>query len=587
MTHRYIPFFGLSGLLHISAIAISLLASPSLSLAAELRDGKLMVDGKPMLKRSAYFGYNTWTATEKGSLAPFALQPLNRVGSSTDFYTQAGFNVGHYAVHPQWLGKETPFDPTHLKAAIERAKKAGQKITLNIWVTVPESVAESFDMHWINDKGEKIPFGKILGMHHDPEVHAKAMVETYKDLFDFIRNEPTIIDVQIGGERWPYDYVRVSGDISFDDYSLGEFRKYLKERFSLAEIGQRYGNKADFYADWNQVFPPVSKRPLDFGKRDLANYDVARWDWYNFRKAQTVKVWVRMIEALQELEGTGRPMYHEYGHGPYYSMGFGPFHEVCANTKGFSVGNGDFQPDLTGMLAYSILQRGCGEGPWINNELDAGCHGHHVDAAYMRRHISGNPAAGITGYNIWTFINLQGFPYEFQNVDHSPGRIENQPHKFFETQHANKMLDSLGALIAGSTPPGPSIALLLLDDAIFHYAFALSYHQDGNNITRAMAAIRSHRERLGMLLHQPDRRNVGWRAKHHLDPEGSSFLYGIVQNLPTELLARRLECGPRGFTKPHPFEPTFDEHLKVTIPLLLRVVFWVVADAELHGCARS
>jgi hypothetical protein len=454
---------------------------------AELRDGKLLVDGEPLLKRSAYFGYNTWTASEKNSVAPFVIQPLSQVGSSTDFYTQAGFNIGHYAVHPQWLGK-TPFDPTLLGAAIERAKKAGQKITLNIWVTVPESVAESFDMHWINDEGKKIPFGKILGMHHNPEVHAAAMVETYKDLFDFIRNEPTVIDVQIGGERWPYDYVRVEGDISYDDYSLEEFRKYLKERFTLAEVSQRYGNKADFYADWGQVFPPVSKRPMDFGKRELANYNVARWDWYNFRKAQTVKVWVALIEALQKLDGTGRPMYHEYGHGPYYSMGFGPFQEVCAKTKNFSVGNGDFQVDLAGMLSYAILQKGCGEGPWINNELDAGCHGHHVDAAYMRRHIWGNLAAGITGYNIWTFINLQGFPYEFQNVNYSPGRMENQPPKYFETQHSNKMLESLGSVIADSTPPKPAVALLLLDDAIFHYNFALSYHQDGNNVTRAMAA---------------------------------------------------------------------------------------------------
>jgi len=454
---------------------------------AELRDGKLWVEGKPFIKRSAYFGYNTWTGTEKGSVGSFVAQPLSSVGGPYDFYSQALFNNGHYALHPQWLNNR-PFDPKLLGAAIERAKKAGQKITLNIWVTPPESVTEAMDMHWIDDEGRKIPFGKTLGIHHDPEVHARAMVETYKDVFDFIRDEPTVIDVQIGGERWPYDYVRVPGDISYDDYSLEQFRAYLKERFSLAEVGERYAKRPDFYADWNEVTPPVSKRPLDFNRRELVNYNVARWDWFNYRKAQTVKVWVRMIETFQELDGRGRPMYHEYGHGPYYSMGFGPFQEICAKTTNFSVGNGDFQPDLAGMLSYTILQRGCGEGPWINNELDAGCHGHHVDAAYMRRHLWGNLAAGMGGYNIWTFMNLQGFPYEFQQINYNPGRMENQPPKYFETQHANRMIESLGQLLADTVSPNPTVALLLLDDAIFHYYFALSYHQDGNNIIRAMAA---------------------------------------------------------------------------------------------------
>ena len=453
---------------------------------ATIRDGVEYVEGKPFLKLGAFFGYNNWGGTEKGSLGNFVAQPMSQVGTASDFYSAAGFNSGMYSVRAQWLNQKS-FDPTLLQAATQRAKKAGQKISLQIWCTPSEAVCAQMDLHWINSKGEKVPFEKTLGIHHDPAKQAEAIVRTYKSVFDEVRDNPTIIDYQIAGERWPYDYIRVKDDVSFDDYSMGRFREYLKSRYTLPQLSERYGGTAAFYKSWQEVTPPIQK-PRDFSRRDLKGWELARWDWFRFRKAQTVEVWVAMIEALQKLDARGRPFHFEHGHGPYYSMGFNPFPEIVARTKGFSVGDGDFHADLAGMTASMIQEKGCGNGPWINNELNAGTAGGLVDAAWLRRHIWGHLALGAGGYNIWTFVNLMGLPFEFASPNYNPMSVNNLPLKYFEVQHSNAMIRSLGDELPKSKSPPASIALMLLDDSIYLYTYTLSYHPDSDNITRAMTA---------------------------------------------------------------------------------------------------
>lgn len=458
----------------------------------QIRDGVLWVDGKPYFKTAAFFGYNHWmTRVEAKSLGNFLTLPQERLGTATDFYTDAGFNTGFYSAWANhWFVADKPFDPTYLREAIRRAEKVGQKITLHIPMVAPASVLDKHDAHWINDKGEKVPFSKILGIHHDPKFQAMLMRETYQSLFDAIRDSNTIIDIQIGSERWPYDYVRMSGsDVSYDEYSLNAFRNYLKKRFTLEQISQRYGKDLSFYKTWEEVFPPVPSRPLDYAKRKLGNYDAARWDWYGFRKAQTVEVWLEMLKTFEEMDGRGRPFYHEYGHGPFYSMGFGPFQEICARNKNFTVGNGDFLLDIAGTLCSISQVKACGPGPWINNELDSGTAGKYVNAAEQRRKIWSTIALGSGGYNLWTFFNLLGAESEFMDdAWYDPQIPENLPLKYFEVRQSNRMIRSLGDLLAGSKAPPMPLGLLLLDDAMFMYSFSGSYYPEGANIARAATA---------------------------------------------------------------------------------------------------
>ena len=450
--------------------------------------GVRIVDGKPYFSRAAFFGYNHWmSSTESNSLGNFMIIPLKDVGTVRDYYSTAGFNTGYYSVWGhEWLDGK-PFDPTLVKSAFVRAKKADQRVIIHLPVLTPESVEKEMGFVWVTEDKEKIPFGRIWGIYHDPELEAQAMKKTYQQVFDAVRDEPRNIGYQLGAERWAYDSIRLRKEVSYDDYSLAQFRDYLKKRFSLEEVSMRYGKDKAFYKSWEEVFPPISKSPLDYGRRQLQNFDVARWDWYNYREKQTANIWVKLIEAIQEMDGRGRPISFEHGHGPYYSMGFHPFPEVCARTTNFSVGNGDFGQDLTASLSSMIQVKGCGKGPWINNELDAGTSNRYLDAADLRRKIWGTTAFGAGGFHLWTFFNLMGASSEFTSGTYvDPKLYDNLPPKYYEAQHANKMLESLGQTLAASTSPSPRVALLLLDDSIFLNTLVTDYRPEGVNFCRAL-----------------------------------------------------------------------------------------------------
>ena len=451
--------------------------------------GVRYVDGKPYFSRAAFFGYNHWmTENEANSLGNFMRIPFEQVGSKKDFYSSAGFNSGYYSIWGHtWLNGKA-YDPTLTRECFRRAAKANQKVVIALPVLTPQSVEEKYDFHWVTEDGKKVPFGHTWGMYHDPEKQAMAIRDTYKQVIDVVRTEPLNIGYQLGCERWAYDYVRVKKDVSFDEWTLAQFRKFLEKRFTLEQIGERYGHDKRFFKSWEEVCPPVSKKPEAFGGRKLANWDAARWDWYCYREKATANVWVRMIEEFQNMDGTGRPISFEHNHGPYYSMGFHPFPEICARTKNFSVGNGDFSGDLNGTVASMIQAKGCGEGPWINNELDAGTTNRHMDSAIQRRKIWGTIAMGAGGFHLWTFFNLMGASSEFTNDTYfNPVLYDNMPPKFFEVLHADRMIESLGGTLAGSKSPAPRIALMLIDDSIFLNTFTLDYKPEGENFCRSIS----------------------------------------------------------------------------------------------------
>jgi len=474
-------------------ILLACMAGISFSLAESdlghyFKDGIRYADGRPYFSRAAFFGYNHWmTHDEQTSLGNFMAIPFDQVGTIRDYYSTAGFNTGYYSTWLHHWSVDTPYDPQLTLESFRRAKKAGQKVVVHLPVFAPASITDDMDLHWITEKGEKLPLSSVWGIHHDPEKNAEAVRRAYGPMFDAVRDEPLLIGYQLGGERWAYDSVRAKTEVSYDEYSLNKFREFLQESFSLEDVSQRYGRRADFYSSWDEVFPPISKRPLDFKKRELANFNVARWDWHRFRELHGVKVWVKMIETFQEMDGRGRPFSFEHGHGPYAAMGWHPFPEIVAGTENFSVGDGFFEGDLAGYLSQVIMVKGCGEGPWINNELDAGTGGRYVNAADMRRSLWANVGLGSSGYHLWTFFNLMGAPVEFMDdTYYDPRLYENMPPKFFEVLHSNRMLESLGETLSASKTGPTRIALMTLDDSLFHYTYTFDYRPEAKNLCRAL-----------------------------------------------------------------------------------------------------
>ena len=441
-----------------------------------IKDGILYVDNEPYLKRMAFFGYNHWmTNDEAKSLGNFMKLDEKDVGTSKDYYTWAGFNGGAYscAIH-NWENK-----PEFLLECIKRAKKVDQKITLHTWMVPNKKFTDKYDMHWIDENGKKIPFGDTFGMCHNPELYKMGMREVLESLIYSIRDGNQIIGYQIGGERWPYDFDRLGVDVSFDDYSLNCFREYLKDKYNLSEISKRYQNNETYYNSFDEIYPPITTKPFDYRKNNLKNWDVARWDWWKYRKQKTVEVWLAFIDLINELDNTGRPIHHEHGHGPYNCLGFLPFQEICDKANNFSVGSGNFGWDLSDVLSNMMQQKACGNGPWISNELNSGTAYHNTLGADLKRELWGTLALGAAGYNIWTFFNLLGAKSEFTDDDfYTPNLKENLPIKYYEIKYANEMLESIKKLISSSKAPKSPIKLLLLDDSIFLYKYTNSYLPD-------------------------------------------------------------------------------------------------------------
>lgn len=460
------------------------------SIQSYFRNGLRYVDGKPYFSTAAFFGLNHWMAPdEPRGTGYFMGISADRVGAADDFYTLSGFNTGYYSIWGHtWLNGK-PFDPALFREAIRRTGKIGQKMVVHLPVVFPAEIARKLGAVWVTETGEKIDIGSIWGMCHDPDMEVKALRETYQQVFDAIRDEPNLVGYQLGAERWCYDYVRLKKDVSFDEYSLGEFRKYLQAQYSLQDVAKRYGISGGSYADWSSVMPPVSTKGKDFAQRDISNWSVARWDWYRFRDYQTSRVWIRMIREFQAMDGRGRPFSFEYGHGPYYSMGFNPFQATVAEVSNFSVGNGDFAGDVAGTLLSLSQVKGCGKGPWTNNELDAGTSNRRFDAADQRRKIWANIALGVSGYHLWTFFNLMGANSEFMdNTWYDPKLRDNLPLRFYEVQQANRAISGMSELLAESKAPAPSLAMLLLDDSLFLNNLINDYRPEARGLANAIVA---------------------------------------------------------------------------------------------------
>lgn len=480
-------------------------ASNSIS---HIANGLQFVEGKPFIKTAGWWGINHWMAGDpEHSVGNQLALPESQVGSDNDFYARAQFSTGYFSI----VGDSTMTEKNIalLKQAIARAKKAGQKLVIHIDCLPPGDTVKALGWTETNEDGEVKPVGRTF--YHDPEAFGLVMRERLKPYADAIRDEPTVIGYQIAGETW--------ASISYDPKSLTRYREFLKAQFSLDDLSLRYFGKTGEYANWDQVFPPIKGGSMDFAKKKLTNGRVAWFDWARYNKKLHEDAWVAMIEGFNEADGRGRPFSYEYNHGPYSGNAYGlynfNFPGICQRTKNLSVGPGEFSYTLAESM-HGLYTKTCGPGPWFTNELDGRpAISRSGYAAYFRRHIWWTLALGGNGYHLWTFFNLLGANNEFVPSRYfDPIRSENLPRDFFEVEHCNQMIASLGTLLAGSRSPDAPIGIFYLDDSSMA-GYVGSYKADSYSLMRALA---SHG-----LADQ-----LGIYTEYHLDTMDLSKLKAII-----------------------------------------------------------
>ena len=499
----------------VTVVAVqAAVAAPEISY---IRDGTQYVDGKPFIKTAAWWGINHWMAGDPDKAIGNQLAlPDDQVGAERDFYARCGFSAGYFTI----VGDDVDKNLKWLRLCLARAQKTGEKIVIHIDCKPTPSCTQGLDYTYVTETGERKPIANEF--HYDPQTHAEAMRRRLKPFVDAFRDDPQVIGYQIGGETW--------AAISYDDASIQRFRQFLKAQFSLEELSLRYGRATGFYADWDAVHPPIQCGVSDFRKRGLPNGRAAWFDWARYNKRVHEDVWVAMIGVFNEVDGRGRPISYEYNHGPYSGSAYGlynfNFPGICDRVRNFSVGPGEFAYSLVESM-HGLYAKTCGQGPWFTNELGTG----HCDTvrgitpygapAYIRRHAWWTLALGGNGYHFWTFFNLLGAYNEFTSESYyDPVLTDNLPPAYFEAEHCNRMVASLGGLLAGSKAPPLRIGVFYLDDSSMA-GYAGSYQTDAKSVMRALAAHG--------LADQ-----VGIYTEYHLDRLDLSALKAIV-----------LPCTPR------------------------------------------
>lgn len=447
-----------------------------------IADGVQVVDGQPFIKTAGWWGINHWMSQHPDrSLGNQLSLPDDQVGGDRDFYARAGFSTAFYTI----VGDRdaTAANLVQLKRAIERAKKVGQKVVIHIDCVIPASMVSARKWMVTDEAGQQTPLRRTC-FYPDPQAHGLAMRERLKPITDAIRDEPTVIGYQIGGETWT--------EPSYDPASIERYRAFLRRDFTLEQLGERYLDAKAGFTGWEAVYPPVKNGEKDFSGRTLTHGRVAWFDWARFNKKIHEDLWVEMIQAFNECDGRGRPISYEYNHGPYSGSAYGlynfNFEGVCARTRNFSVGPGEFAWTLEESM-QGLFTKACGQGPWFTNELDARVPGYRrAQPAYFRRHIWWTLALGGNGYHFWTFFNVLGANNEFVGERcYDPIRAENLAPGFFEAQHCNRMIASLGPLLAGSRAPEMPIGIFYLEDSSMA-GYVGSYKADSYSLLRALAA---------------------------------------------------------------------------------------------------
>ena len=262
-----------------------------------------------------------------------------------------------------------------------------------------------------------------------------------------------ILYFALGGEYYPFQPDR-DFDTGYEEATVTAFREWLREHFTLAELGERWNADATTYADWEEVWPAVRRQRTDFRGRPLSRWDAAAWDWYDFRARQVKAFFEHTLQLVRE-QGGGRPVTHELNVRAPGQRRLMRWDALAGDGSGLHLATMDFasEYDYANMLWWIALSRGCSHPPQQNNEF-TGYASYH----WLTRHAWATHALGGTGLTVW----------DWRSSDWGLVRPNGTPRDgLAAARRYNAEVRALGERLADSRPLPEQVSILMLDEEDF------------------------------------------------------------------------------------------------------------------------
>lgn len=415
-------------------------------------DGTWKWNGKPYNSTTAHAIYHKFRKDREG-----AIEDLKALKA-------AGFTI----VESYWDWKQDllpsgEYDFSVLDDFTLVCKEIGLPTFVMFSEYEPQWLAEQLGWGHIREDGQRII---RIDDHYVCNPSFKKEAERfYKVLLEHLKTRPevseNILYWNIGGEYKPFMPHRQAQnwDHGYDIYTVNAFRDWLRAKgWSIREIEERWGVAHGTYRSFYDVWPSINLAQTDFRGRPLSNWNVARWDWYDFRQEVSTQHFEDVIRWIRE-EGENRPLIHEYniivpGSMPMFlrwsRLG------ARANKDGIHLSTGTFDRefDYHTLLFNLTICRGASLPPWQSNEQKG-----NTPPEWMLKHAWLMNAMGGAGTHFW----------EWRSNDWGVVDEAGQPSPGFPSAVLlNAQYNFLGDLYASSKPMPSRIGILSLNEEAFH-----------------------------------------------------------------------------------------------------------------------
>ena len=424
-----------------------------------VKNGCFYYKDRPFIKTSAYHGGDY-----------IITLPEELVTTDKNLYLRAGFTSADFfapwkRVHPS--EDEWRLEP--LRLLLRRARKMGITVFIHFYPNPPRWMVEKYNWYWITETGKKVPMD-IAGGYAFDENYLREMDEYIRRLIEVgMEYEDALGDYWLCSENWPFlpsfKEKKIMGtreDASYDNYTVSRFRKWLKEQFSLDELGIRWNLNENTYSSWDEVYPPVSFREADFIGRNLKKWRVARWDWYRFKQYISVDTLVKFCNTVHKYDPY-RPISLEMNMDLPGWSGYQRWYKVCSRAKNAHAGVQDFEASFVRALYYLATARGSSNPPHQVNEMSG-----FQDYRWCIRNAWFIQAMGGTGMTFWDFKSEYWGLVTSKSYEYNPREKPQFKESFMAVMELNKIFKRLSHILGSSPPLKPSIGILILDEDSFH-----------------------------------------------------------------------------------------------------------------------
>lgn len=415
-------------------------------------DGTWLWQGKPNNSTTAHAIYHKFRKDREG-----AIEDLKALKA-------AGFTI----VESYWDWKQDllpsgEYDFSVFDDFVLTCKEIGLPTFVMFSEYEPAWLAEKLGWGHIREDGQKII---RIDDHYVCNPGFKREAERfYKVLLRHLKTRPevseNILYWNIGGEYKPFVPHRQAQnwDHGYDIYTVNAFRDWMRAKgWSIREIEERWGVSHGTYRSFYDVWPSINLAKTDFRGRPLANWNAARWDWYDFRQEVSTQHFEDVIRWIRE-EGENRPLIHEYNIIVPGSMPmFLRWSRVGARDGKdgiyLSTGTFDREFDYHTLLFNLSICRGASLPPWQSNEQKG-----NTAPEWMLKHAWLMNAMGGAGTHFW----------EWRGNDWGVVDDAGQPSPGYPSAALiNAQYEFLGDLYASSKPMPSRIGILSLNEEAFH-----------------------------------------------------------------------------------------------------------------------